>query len=102
MKRKLLAHLAALALVGWYLMAPPLVRIPTTTGPSSPTPASAAPLSRWKQIGQFDRAKDCEQALAKEQAIYQGEPGFMKDPDALASTYARCIASDDPRLKEKN
>jgi hypothetical protein len=44
-----LRHTAALALVGWYLMAPP-------------SPASSVPLNHWLMIGSFDSADQCESA----------------------------------------
>ena len=46
-----LRHAAALALVGWYLMVPPL---------SNPS----APLSKWNLYRSYDTARECEVAKA--------------------------------------
>jgi hypothetical protein len=101
-------HAAALALVGWYLLVPPqtpvkgghiydedkngnlvnersappeLLRGATMVHPE-------APLAEWAQAGAFDTATACEVARFK-----LGTSG-MRD-------LAKCIASDDPRLKGK-
>jgi hypothetical protein len=47
-----LRHAAALALVGWYLMVPPL----SSDGKEIDT---AAKLSQWDARLRFDRASDC-------------------------------------------
>jgi len=49
-------HAAALALVGWYLMAPPMY-LPTYDVDVD------APLSKWKIVGSFDTADECNQGL---------------------------------------
>ena len=99
-------HAAALALVGWYLMAPPL-------GPakcSNPNPLwgsgsgiqcqakieTQAPLRQWKRVPdsqEFEHKTDCERAISNDCASsLQGD---------LCVAKAECIATDDPRLKEK-
>jgi len=47
-----ICHIAALAALGWYLMAPPNRDIPPS-----------APLSKWEVRFSFDKARDCEIAL---------------------------------------
>jgi hypothetical protein len=84
-------HAAALALVGWYLMWPPI-----KVGRAIPT----APFSTWTTVYTFDSAKDCEDVklrlenpkvpLPSKYAALDDLPGFA---------YATCLASDDPRLK---
>lgn len=79
-------HAAALALMGWYLMMPP--------GDSN------APIARWHLIASFDTARECW-AEQKQELDYYQDP---KHPDV--NTWAQwntaeCIATDDPRLKEK-
>jgi hypothetical protein len=105
-------HAAAPALVGWYLMLPPGFK-------------SAAQLSKWEVQDSFDTAMECTQgrgnlmksfrkALEEEQ-VQEKEAleKLPKDTAVLEATppilrayirekyYARCVASDDPRLKEK-
>jgi len=70
-----LRHAAALALVGWYLMMPPST--------SSGRIQKDAPLSRWYIFTTFETKKECEKARQ------------------FSSGLSICVASDDPRLKEK-
>ncbi len=67
---------AALALVVWYLMRPPL---PHLNAHAIHTEA-AAPLSRWIVVRTFPTQKKCE--------------------THRANPWDRCIATDDPRLKK--
>ncbi len=86
-------HAAALALVGWYLMSPP-------------PKGSTVPLAKWTYIGSFDTAVQCETRRGELADMYtNGKPA----PEGMTSqqahdyvaTEVRCVASDDPRLKEK-
>ena len=104
-----LRHAAAFALVGWYLMVSPFTR-KSYLGADihaaqlgllliHPNPDMAQPLSKWQKIGQFDSEHDCHRALRRLE--YEGEK-----PADTPTTFrwpvwgtARCIASDDPRLK---
>jgi hypothetical protein len=83
-------HAAALALVGWYVMCPPLC----TSDWGKETPCSSdgfnydAPLSRWfKPSGsaEFKSLRKCEISAAENSS----------------EVLCKCVASDDPRLKEK-
>ena len=47
-----LRHAAALALVGWYLMSPPIQAFK-----ESPVPELSAPLSQWTSVSAFDTAQ---------------------------------------------
>ena len=103
-------HAAALALVGWYLMVPP----DFTGRPHSID--SAAPISRWTIVTSFNSADICKKALTELQNK-NGDPAkldatgrlrrFQKrqpaDPELARARVdnAACIATDDPRLKEK-
>jgi hypothetical protein len=87
-------HAAALALVGWYSI------IPSSTLP--PGVAYKEPLSRWQIVRGFDTADDCNDFLSsffedsrQKQALSLLEPAYR---DYM---FAECIASDDPRLKQK-
>jgi len=100
-------HLAALTLVGWYLMMPPdSAKIPHEVEQS-------APLSRWAIVATFDASDKCEKALADLQnanrdPIELDTTGKLRrlkkqPPDpALATARAigsGCVESDDFRLK---
>jgi lipocalin len=102
-------HLAALALVGWYLMMPPdSTRIPHDV-------EADAPLSHWIVVANFPAQDGCEKALAdlqnKDQdPIDLDQTGklkrFQKNPPDAALAKARainagCVAADDFRLKAK-
>jgi hypothetical protein len=104
-------HAAALALVGWYLMAPPNKK-------------ADAPLSEWTVGHTYDSAQACQDALVKgreqaaaklrhydsmtdlqrrnlehDQDAYNQE---LADNDSIdAAFHSACIESDDPRLKAK-
>ena len=81
----------ALALVGWYLMMPPVERDSRGTFADN-----AATLSKWHVMQAFDSAQACEEYRAK---FWYG----ITDPAKKHVFFdtAQCIASDDPRLKGK-
>jgi hypothetical protein len=79
-------HAGPLALVGWYPMAPPRT---SDVGPL--TFDESAPLSKWKAVGSYDSASDCNEGKKQE---------FLQWTASLLEAQ-QCIASDDPRLKEK-
>ena len=98
-----LRHTVAIALTGWYLMVPPTGR--------NLRVGLAAPLSQWRTVGSFNSAGDCEsgkrkglpllEERIKEKAGKAGVAAQDSDVQQLAGLSLRCIASDDPRLKEK-
>ena len=83
-------HAAALALVGWYLMLPP------------PNPRAFggvdddAPIVQWKLFDSYDSAMECK--MAAERMVASGDSTGVVEAQLKQ---ARCIATDDPRLKEK-
>ncbi len=83
-------HIGALAGVGWYLMCPPYS--PTTGLEIS------APLSQWEQRASFDSASKCEKYLAGLRRPFKRAGKRQDEPEA--HKYAKCIATDDPRLKD--
>jgi hypothetical protein len=94
-----LHHAAALALVGWYLMV-----APSQGGKFYPD----APLSQWNQARSFETASKCEQvrSIANQKfldkfALYDRDSLQKVDPSQYIDSISRCIATDDPRLKEK-
>jgi hypothetical protein len=61
-----------------------------------------APLSKWKSDGVYDTARECDERyhrdlyLAEDWKLATGNTRVWKDVQE-----EQCIASDDPRLKEK-
>jgi hypothetical protein len=90
-------HFAALALVGWYLMAPP-------TGVDNEIQIDS-PLCLWDVIGSYDNAEQChagkvrmEQGLNNPE-IEAGMHPVMRIWLKMKINQSHCVASDDPRLK---
>ena len=90
-----LRHAAALALVVWYLLTPPLHPCdgdpPCTYFETKPSSVHLdfnlkVPLRRWRKVGTFATQKECE-------------AGRRASPPMRG--LAQCFATDDPRLKEK-
>jgi len=99
-----LRHTAALALVGWYLMLPPM-----NSWPRTPWIDRNAPFSKWTIQATLNSANDCEVARDKHEidfalAVKSANPKRHEADPNLSSPIddgALCIASDDPRLKGK-
>ena len=72
-----LKHTTALALIGWYLMRPPLPHLNAHAASTD----NAASRSRWVVVRTFLTQKECE--------AHRANP------------WDQCIASDAPRLKKK-
>jgi hypothetical protein len=100
-------HLAALALVGWYLMMPPdSAKIPHDVD-------SEVPLARWFVVSNYDTEENCEKALTDLQNSEQDpttldKTGRLKrlqrNDAALGKARAinsACVSADDIRLKGK-
>ena len=90
--------------LGWYLLSPPVY----TAGPRQGEIALDASYPEWSQLGAFDSATECEigasdvRRKARESAVAM--KGDDKETRQLrsfmaASAVARCVASDDPRLR---
>jgi len=82
-----ITHVAALALLGWYLMVPPTTRI-WWVGPERSD--NSAQMSRWTIEQSFDKAGLCQEARLSAQR--QAVDGAIRMDNAV------CISSDDPRL----
>src|SRR5258707_11590544 len=83
---------AAVLLVGWYLMGPPV----------SGNWWNQATLSGWKIIDSYDTAKECGKARADHAAAKPITGVPRSDPLYGAQLLPEpevCVASDDPRLK---
>jgi hypothetical protein len=100
-------HAAALALVGWYLMVPPGGYI--FPEPNSPR-VFMPPFDRtWRVKATFNSANDCAVAREKHEADFALgvksviPKGYETHPTRSSpiDDGALCIATDDPRLKEK-
>jgi hypothetical protein len=95
-------YAAALALFGWYLMAPP-----TYPGPNgSFVTKTTLPLRLWQNIGNYDQSFDCEDERRALRDLKRTESPstFAKEPlkvqlSIIGSWSAVCVASDDSRLK---
>lgn len=84
-----LRHAAALALVGWYLMAAPTLRDPRTDSFAIDV---NAPLQSWQILDSYYSAAECETAerdLVETAAQYPNVIPF----------YTVCVATDDPRVR---
>jgi hypothetical protein len=91
-----LRHAAAFALAGWYLVEPPRL-------PPSYHVDQSAPLSQWSLLGSFDSATECTIELGR---FASNPPRYPNEPDLEKSEsdrmhMAQCIATDDPRLKNR-
>jgi len=98
-------HLAALALVGWYLMMPPdSAKVPHDVD-------TGVPLAHWIVVTTYDTEENCEGALtgiqnSQTDPITLDKTGKLKrldrHDDALGKARAlnaACVESDDIRLK---
>lgn len=103
-------HAAALALLGWYLMIPPIVPSPSQSLGNRKVmkrmswfPDSKAKLGRWSISGSYDNPTDCEKL--KQLLISAGDqcasPYTWTRAFCAAATHAKCIASDDPRVNDR-
>ena len=89
-------HAAALVLVGWYLMMPPLDPANTTHF------ESRAPLMRWRPLKTYSSKNDCEKERDEERASGGrglNSPSQTKRLIAAGLLSVQCVATDDPRLK---
>lgn len=111
-----LRHAAIFALLGWYLMIPPVTG---TTNPAE-IEATNAPLSYWFTLDRFDsidafqnKATDLNATGEKERdesddellkaRLYGPPPSLFKSAEAariwaMGLVHAQCVATDDPRL----
>jgi len=99
-------HAAALALVGWYLMVPPIVQPSGREG----TADTNAPLSKWVKVirGTFDSDDACHVALRRFQFDIQSNYQSAAPEPLSESEYqriqqassAKCIGSDDPPVED--
>jgi hypothetical protein len=102
-----LRHAAALALVGWYVIAPPYYVVPTTVPPYTNYEVDEnATLDKWAIIDAYDSARECEAKLSifVQLGVAPSDPGPNPRKNAALGERLRdclCVATDDPRLKPK-
>ena len=98
-----LSRVAALALVGWYLMVPPVHR-------PKREPAYVdehAAYQDWRILQDFKTADECDAGRTRAQSVAENgnlAAGVVDVDPSLWLTRiaeAECIAFDDPRLKAK-
>jgi hypothetical protein len=98
-------HATALALLGWYLMTPPL-RAGKPMGADAIGPE--APLRLCQNMGSFDGAADCYQYMqfvterhdAGKSADGGNLSADLKAEFQAEDSHAVCVATDDPNLKD--
>lgn len=94
-------HAGALALFGWYLMVPPPI-----LHTSLPVDLDA-PLSEWRLFSVHNSAAECESGLIAfyklAKTVLVVNPADERDRiQFYRLDSSQCVASDDPRLKEKS
>jgi hypothetical protein len=101
-------HVAALVLVGWYLMVPPLQFLGPGNDPYSVAVVDdAAPLSRWLPMMIFKTLRESDNfstRFAKNTRKSVKTERDEKDVETLIGIWLgkyQCVATDDPCLKEK-
>jgi hypothetical protein len=100
-------HAAALGLVVWYLMLPPLRFVGPANDFSLAIVDSAAPLSQWLPMMTFKTLQECDNfstRLARNLRKSVKTERDKKDVDTLIRIWLgkyQCVTSDDPRLKGK-
>jgi hypothetical protein len=107
-----LRHAAALALVGWYLMVPPVGK----NDDGDIVIGIVRPFHDWFISRNYDSAEECRrdailQTRSGPKPELTGKVFFYPTNDLapgddvavveLLNKHAQCIATDDPRLKEK-
>jgi hypothetical protein len=91
-----LRHAVALALVVWYLMLPP-----AHMHHGMLAFRQNAPFTRWTRGGRFDNEAACRDVIASVSKMRGPFENGQQAYVAAQTAAGRCVASDDPRLKEK-
>jgi hypothetical protein len=95
-----LRHAAALPLVVWYLMTPDYRN---EMGRGEVVFLTKAPLSKWTLFEQYDTRAECENDIKERKKSLDQDvkqcPTFDCNISFARTTEGRCVASDDPRLK---
>jgi hypothetical protein len=87
-------HAAALALVSWYLLIPPL------SDPDGLSINTTAPLTVWYNMKpSFASKQDCENTKTKMISLHPHPSSPSEQMRHDGAKAALCVPSDDPRLK---
>lgn len=90
-----LRHGGALVLVGWYLMVPPF---------SAKRVLHDTPLSGWQPVEHYSTLAECEEGketTVRELIAFAKPQNLPRSYKIEALRVAKCVATDDPRLKPK-
>jgi hypothetical protein len=95
-------HAAALALMGWQLLCPPLSR------DARMEPETHLPISKWGRGGVYDSEEACMRVPERLKTVDLGaaedvppDISFIWNQRAAMEADCKCLRTDDPRLKEK-
>lgn len=101
---------------GWYRLEPPGEDMIWEDSVSMPFVRTDSQLSRWRHLGSYDTAEECERGnqknwysvgerqMALDKQFPKGLPKVKEKALTLSAAMAmdaRCVASDDPRLLGK-
>jgi hypothetical protein len=86
-------YAAALALVGWCLIMPPI-------SDDHQVVKKNAPISHWETIETYATADACRNELAKLTALIAGNINYTVIQRRVLA--GKCVADDDPRLHSDN
>lgn len=107
--RRIFGYAGAFVMLGWYLLLPPLqVEGPVSDPHTAVEADTTAPLSQWKIIATLGTEKECrkysEHALKVLREQKTGNEGGDQGAGVMAKYWfdkSLCVATGDPRLKEK-
>lgn len=85
-------HAAALALVLWYMMAPPPIGADTNTYATD----ANAPLTLWTRIATFSSEQECLQAKKDMQPSAKNRVGPATSAYVSALPFYRCVSAGNP------
>ena len=89
---------AALALLSWCLLVPPIINDTANQPRVQPT----APLNEWRVYETFESSAQCEKLKDKIQEGERGLPSSEKNAELKREAAASllCVPTDDQRLRE--
>ncbi|HKN11869.1 MAG TPA: hypothetical protein VJX68_01620 [Candidatus Binatus sp.] len=89
-------HAGALALVGWYLLVPPINH-------NTKSIDSKAPITAWTVLNKFGTDKECKKGMSDHDALIEevSESGYAREGKLQTEllSKAQCIDENDHRFK---